>query len=255
MIDNPIKRHWWFFIPLTAFIGFRILLLIILYKLTGGSEFSSDVWVFKLGLDPFSVITFSTDVSGYSQPPLFPFLLFPFAFFSSLFFDDFLASRISFTCFELISFLIVSYLLSRSKEINPKHKFYVLLIMSFSPLGFMTGAIMRQEEAVVAIFVALVILLVKIKSVRWASFVTFLAIISSKILAGIIFFPLLAAAEDKRDVIVWGLFPTFIFIVISHLSGLLVEKAKKTSYNKGENNKTNPLITGGLLNAEEIYTT
>ena len=204
------KSLRWFYLPLVLFLAFRIAVLVILYRATGGSEFTSDLWVYELGLKPFSVLTFSAQFSDYSQPPLFPLMLAPFALPFSLIFNEFLASRISFTCFELIAFFILARYLALSDEISLRNRAMVLAIFSVSPLGFMTGAVMRQEEAVVAIFVTAVLLAVKLGSIKGASLLTFLGMLAGKILFGIVFFPLLLIAKNKSTIFYWGILPAIL---------------------------------------------
>lgn len=215
-------RHWdlsWFYIPLLLFIVFRILIIFAVYEATGGTEFTSDLWVFELGLKPLSVITFTSDASHFSQPPLFPLVLAPIAVLASQIFDRFLAARTSFVVFELISFLIMSLYLFRSNEVRRKNKFIVLCIIALSPLGFMTGAVMKQEEAIVMVFTAAVLMAVKNNSTKWASLLTFLGVITGKILFGIVFFALLLYEEKKRRVFFWGILPAFAFLAIYGLIG------------------------------------
>jgi hypothetical protein len=181
-----------------------------------------DKWNFDLGLMPLSVLTFKIDTSGYSQPPLYPLAIAPFALPLSAMTNDFLAPRITYTIFELIGFIIMILFLARSNELIKLHRFRILLILCFSPLGFMTGAVMKQEEAVVMVFTAAVLLAWRYGSLRAASFLTFLGIIAAKILFGIVFVSLLLYEKDNRSVMIWGLIPTAIFMGIYSLVGYLM---------------------------------
>ncbi|MBD3232866.1 MAG: hypothetical protein GF315_04000, partial [candidate division Zixibacteria bacterium] len=113
-----LNDGFWFSIPLIIFLGLRIIILFALFQLTNGSEFTSDVEVYELGLRPFDVITFSSDFSDYSQPPFFPFLLMVFAKPLSFIFDDFLASRISYIFFELVAFILMIRYLNLFTDIS-----------------------------------------------------------------------------------------------------------------------------------------
>lgn len=173
-----------------------------------------DQWVFDLGSDPFSVITFGTDASNYSQPPFFPVALAPFAFITGLFFGEFLASRISFTIFELLGFLITAKYLSISKSSSVRDKKIALLILAFSPIGFMAGTVMRTEEAIVMIFTSALILAMKKGREKPASILIFLGMITGKILFGVMFFPLLITLKNKKEVFKWGIYPALIFLIV-----------------------------------------
>jgi len=200
----------------------RIAVLWLLFYFTDGKEFTMDLWIFELGLDPFSVITFSTDVSGFSQPPFFPFALAPLALLTSLFFDQFLASRISFTIFEFIGFLIVARYLSDIKDVPVKAKRSALVILSISPIGFMAGTVMRTEEAIVMIFTSVLILAMKNNRIKAASIIVFLGIITGKILFSIMFFPLLLASNDVKKVFKWGILPALIFLIPYCVTGYII---------------------------------
>lgn len=214
-----IGKRVWFGLPILIFILLRVVLLYVLYYVTGGSEFTSDFWVFDLGSRPLAVITFATDVSGYSQPPLYPLVLAPFAFLSSAVFNNFLASRISFTLFEFIAFLITARLLAVSDDIDNRGGMKALFIMAVSPLGFMVGTVMRQEEAIVAIFVAAVLFAVKKGYIRGAALLAFFGTITGKILFGLMFFPLILLKGSRKEVLVYGIIPSAIVIPLYYLIG------------------------------------
>jgi hypothetical protein len=222
MADKTISGKNWFFAPLLAFVVFRIALLFILYKVSGGSEFTSDIFVFNLGLHPLSVITFSTDASLYSQPPLFPLLLAPFALILSQITTQFLASRISYSALELIAFLLSALYLSKSEIREPKFRRSVLLFQAFSPIGFMTGTIMCEEEAIVAIFTVLVLLAVQADRVKLASFLVILGLLAGKILFGIVFVPLLFLRNHRKDVINYGILPALALMAFYMIIGYRV---------------------------------
>lgn len=219
MKTNRFRNLYWFFAPLLIFLVFRVLVIYAVYNVTTGIEFTSDLWVFELGLKPLSVITFTSEASNFSQPPLFPIVLAPIAISTSQIFDRFLAARISFVVFELTSFLIMSLYLFKSNEILRKDKSIILSIIALSPLGLMTGAVMKQEEAIVMVFTAAVLMAVKNNSTKWACLLTFLGVITGKILFGIVFFALLLYEEKKRKVLFWGILPTFAFLAIYGLIG------------------------------------
>ncbi len=113
----------------------------------------------------------------------------------------------------------MSLYLFKSNEILRKDKSIILSIIALSPLGFMTGAVMKQEEAIVMVFTAAVLMAVKNNSTKWASLLTFLGVITGKILFGIVFFALLLCEEKKRKVFFWGILPTFAFLAIYGLIG------------------------------------
>ncbi len=79
MKTNRFRNLYWFFAPLLIFLVFRIIVIYAVYDATTGIEFTSDLWVFELGLKPLSVMTFASEASNFSQPPLFPIVLAPFA--------------------------------------------------------------------------------------------------------------------------------------------------------------------------------
>ena len=222
-IKNTITdAPYWFLIPLGLFIIFRIFLIGLEYYITGGSEFTMDWWNFELGLKPFSVLTFNTDISGYSQPPLYPLIIAPLAIPLSKVCNSFLAPRITYTIFELIGFLMMIAFLAKSYELKNSRKCYILLILCFSPLGFMTGAVMKQEEVVVMVFTVAVLLAWRYGSIKAASILTFLGIISAKILFGIVFIALLLYEKDNREVLIWGLFPSVVFLTIYSAVGRMI---------------------------------
>lgn len=128
------KVHWWFLIPLILFVLFRIFIIGLEFHITGGTEFAMDRWNFELGLKPLSVLTFTMDTSGYSQPPLYPLAIAPFAIPLSKISNRFLAPRITYTLLELLGFILMIAFLYRSGEIRKLHRFYILLIQCFSPL-------------------------------------------------------------------------------------------------------------------------
>ncbi len=212
----------WYSIPLLVFLGLRIILLFALFHLTNGSEFTCDVEVYELGLNPLNVVTFFSDFSDYSQPPFFPFLLMVFAKPLSLFFGSFLASRISYIFFELVAFCLMIRYLNLFTDISKKVKSIILMIMAVSPLGFMTGAIMRQEEAVVTIFIVAVLIAVKRGSIKRASILTFIGMIAGKILVGVLFYPLLLVSKNKAEVLKWGIIPAVVFHIFYALIGFIV---------------------------------
>ncbi len=211
----------WFLVPLIIFIVLRVIIIYVVYEIADGVEFTSDSWVYDLGLKPFSVMTFSSDASNYSQPPLYPIILAPLAIPLSHFLCHFLASRIAFTVFELISFLIMALYLSKLYSISQKNRLLILGIVSISPLGFMTGAVMKQEEAIVMIFTTLVLYTINRKSIRWAGFLTFLGMITAKILFGVVFFAILLLGKNRKAVICWGILPAIIFLTIYSLIGYI----------------------------------
>ena len=90
-----------------------------------------DWWNFELGLKPFSVLTFNTDISGYSQPPLYPLIIAPLAIPLSKVCNSFLAPRITYTIFELIGFLMMIAFLAKSYELKNYRKCYILLMLCF----------------------------------------------------------------------------------------------------------------------------
>lgn len=215
-------KSYWIFIPLALFIIFRIFLIGFEYRVTGGSEFAMDKWNFTLGLEPFSVLTFENDKSGYSQPPLYPLAIAPFAIPLNAICGDFLAPRITYTILELIAFLIMILFLAKSYFLKNSNKFYILLILCFSPLGFMTGSVMKQEEAIVMVFTAAVLLAWRLGSVRLMAILTFLGIITAKILFGVVFLALLMLDKNKRQVILWGLIPSVLFLTIYSIIGFII---------------------------------
>lgn len=220
---RPFKSELgWFYRPLFLFILLRIIILALLYRLTGGSEFTSDTWVYNLGLHPLSVVTFSSDASLYSQPPFFPIFLAPLAIPLLKIAGKFLASRISYTIIELLMFLVMAVFVARSSEFAPKSKRAIMTVLALSPLGFMTGAIMRQEEAVVALFVAIVLLAVKKARFRSAALLVILGILTSKILFGIVFVALLIVARDKKEIFYWGIMPAAIVLSLYSLAGYMI---------------------------------
>jgi hypothetical protein len=219
--ENTGDRPGWFYRPLVLFIFLRIAILILIYGFTGGGEFTSDTWVFNLALHPLSVITFSSDASLYSQPPLFPIFLAPLAIPLSKIAAEFLASRISYTIIEFLMFLVMAVLVDRSPEFTRKSRRAVMIILALSPLGFMTGAVMRQEEAIVAFFVAMVLLAVKNSRFRWAAVLVILGILTGKILFGIVFVALLIVARDKKEIYYWGILPAVVILSLYSLAGYL----------------------------------
>jgi hypothetical protein len=218
----PLSQLRWLWPPLILFIIFRIGLLIILYMLSGGAEFTSDIWVYYLGLHPLSVVTFATDASLYSQPPLFPIALAPLAMILSRITNEFLASRISYTIIEFTMFVAMAILLIRSDEFKPKAKRAIMTIMALSPLGFMTGTVMRQEEAIVGLFVVLVLIAVRCNRIKWASLAVILGIFTAKIIFGLVFIPLLMKSRNKRQVFYWGIIPALIIAGLYSLTGYLI---------------------------------
>lgn len=213
------NRLSWFIWPLIIFILFRTALLIILYKFTSGIEFTSDLFVFRLALRPLSVVSFATDASLYSQPPLFSLLLAPIAKAVSLMTNEFLAPRISYGLVELLMFLVMGYLVGQSDEFAPKSKYAIMSILALSPLGFMTGIVMCQEEAIGALFVAIILLALRLGKLKSASFFTAMAIFTSKILFGILFFGLLLVARNRRQVFYWGIIPSLVIIITYSCAG------------------------------------
>jgi hypothetical protein len=212
----------WLWPPLFLFILLRSGLLVALYMLSHGAEFTSDTWVYNLGLHPLSVITFATDASLYSQPPLFPIALAPLAIILSRITNEFLASRISYTIIEFTMFITMAILLVRSDEIKPKAKRAIMTILAISPLGFMTGTVMRQEEAIVALFTVITLLLVRSGRIKWASLVVTLGVFTGKIIFGLVFIALLMVARNKRQVFYWGVIPTIILAGLYSLTGYLI---------------------------------
>jgi hypothetical protein len=212
----------WYIIPLALFVTFRIFLIGLEFHMTGGNEFAMDRWNFELGLKPLSVLTFNIDTSSYSQPPLYPIIIAPLALPLSQITNDFLAPRITYTFFELVGFILMIWFLAKSFRLNKLYKFYVLLILCFSPLGFMAGAVMKQEEAVVLVFTSAVLLAWRKGSIKAASFLTFMGVICAKILFGIVFISLLLYEKDNRSVLVWGLIPTAVFLSIYSGAGYLI---------------------------------
>jgi len=213
---------YWFLIPIIIFILFRILIIGLEYHITGGTEFAMDRWNFELGLKPLSVLTFKMDTSGYSQPPLYPLAIAPLAIPLSKITNRFLAPRITYTLLELLGFTLMIAFLYGSDELRRLHRFYVLLILCFSPLGFMTGAVMKQEEAVVMVFTAAVLLAWRKGSVKAASLLVFLGIITAKILFGIVFISLLLYEKDYKSVLWWGLIPAAVFTGFYCAAGYLI---------------------------------
>jgi len=216
-----LLKKKWFIWPAVVFVLLRTILLVIEYNLAGNSDFAQDQWNFGLGLEPFSVLTFQTDISGYSQPPLYPIVISPLAFPLSWIFDRFLASRICFTILELIGFWLMALLLVEYRDFRDKTRASIMTIMALSPLGFMTGAVMKQEEAIVMSFTAAVLLAWKKGSIKWASILTFLGIFTAKILFGITFLPLLLQKKYRRDVFIWGILPTSIFTIAYGIAGYI----------------------------------
>jgi len=180
-----------------------------------------DRWNFELGLRPLSVLTFKMDTSGYSQPPLYPLAIAPLAIPLSKITNRFLAPRITYTLLELLGFILMIAFLYRSGEIRKLHRFYILLILCFSPLGFMTGAVMKQEEAVVMVFTAAVLLAWRKGSVKAAALLVFLGVITAKILFGIVFISLLLYEKDNKSVLCWGLIPAAVFTGTYCVAGYL----------------------------------
>lgn len=212
----------WFSAPLLLFILFRIAILIIFYRLTGGSEFSSDTWVYNLGLHPLSVLTFTSDASLYSQPPFFPIVMAPLALFLSSVTNDFLAARISYTLIEFLMFLVMALYVARGDEFAPKSKRAIMTILALSPLGFMTGAIMCEEESIVALFTAIVLLAVRNRRFRQAAILVILGVLTGKILFGIAFVALLFVARNKKEVIYNGILPAVVILTLYSFMGYLV---------------------------------
>lgn len=215
------KVYWWFLVPLILFVLFRIFIIGLEFHITGGTEFAMDRWNFELGLKPLSVLTFEMDTSGYSQPPLYPLAIAPFVIPLSKITNSFLAPRITYTMLEFLGFILMIAFLYRSVELRKLHRFYILLILCFSPLGFMTGAVMKQEEAVVMVFTAAVLLAWRKGSMKAASLLVFLGIITAKILFGIIFLALLLYEKDNKSVLYWGLIPAALFTGIYSGAGYL----------------------------------
>ena len=180
-----------------------------------------DPWNFELGVKPLSVMTFETDISGYSQPPLYPLAIAPLAYPLAKIFNQFLAPRICFTILELIAFLLTAAFLAESSEISDRYKFSIMTIMAVSPLGFMAGTVMKQEEAIVMIFTAAVLLAWRRGSIKWAGLLTFFGMLTAKILFGITFLPLLLQSRDRQKVFSWGIIPSIIFFSVYGLAGHL----------------------------------
>lgn len=122
MTHEENSNRNWFFISLFSFLFLRTAIIYFLYLVTGGNEFTMDRWIFELGFDPLSVLTFSTDASNYSQPPLFPIILAPFAYLTTMLTGEFLAARISFTLIEFCGFLMLARYLFLSEEIDSREK-------------------------------------------------------------------------------------------------------------------------------------
>jgi hypothetical protein len=222
-MGKQIWRHWeWLGPPLLLFILLRTSLLIILYTISHGAEFTSDIWVYYLGLHPLSVVTFASDASLYSQPPLFPIVLAPLAAILSRLTNEFLASRISYTIIELSMFSVMAIFLAGSKEFDLKARRAIMMILALSPLGFMTGTVMRQEEAIVALFVAIILIVVRRGGIRWACLIVIVGIFTGKILFGLAFIGLLMIAEDKRTVFYWGIIPALAIVGLYALAGYFI---------------------------------
>lgn len=222
MTHEENSNRNWFLISLFSFLFLRTVIIYFLYLVTGGNEFTMDRWIFELGFDPLSVLTFSTDASNYSQPPLFPIILAPFAYLTTMLTGEFLAARISFTLIEFCGFLMLARYLFLSEEIDSREKKKILLIFSFSPIGFMAGAVMRTEEAIVMVFTIAVLLAIKKRSIKMASFLTFLGAITGKILFGVVFLPLFISSNNKKDVLKWGIFPLAAFLMLYCTAGYLI---------------------------------
>lgn len=214
-------RYGWLLSSLAIFIVLRAVILVAEYRVTGGTEFAMDPWNFDIGHKPLSVITFQSDMSAFSQPPLYPLAIFPLVYSSSRLFAPFLAVRVSFTLLELISFVLLALVLFRFSEMRERDKFYVMLIAAVSPLGFMTGAVMKQEEAIVAIFTCAVLLAWKTGSSRAAALLTFLGMITGKILFAVTFIPLLFDDDMRRETVYWGIMPSAVFFSIYGFMGYL----------------------------------
>jgi hypothetical protein len=119
-------------------------------------------------------------------------------------------------------FLVMAIFVARLSQVAPKSKRAIMTIMALSPLGFMTGAIMRQEEAIVGLFVAIILLAVQKGRLRWAAVLVVIGILSAKILLGIVFVALLIVAQDKREILHWGILPAAVIIALYSLAGHLI---------------------------------
>jgi len=218
-------RFAWLIPPLLIFILLRVALLIILYKLTGGNEFTSDTFVFNLGLHPLSVLTFASDASLYSQPPLFPIAISPLVLILSAMTNEFLAPRLCYTLIELCMFLVMAVYVARADEFELKSRRAIMTILAISPLGFMTGTVMCQEEAIVALFTAILLLVVRNGRYRLACLIVILGILTGKILFGIAFVGLLFVARNKRRIIYFGILPVMIILSLYSLLGYRITGA------------------------------
>ncbi|ACB93888.1 hypothetical protein [Beijerinckia indica] len=180
----------------------RLLLLALLFWVTGGKELGNDVAMHMTMMrSPFCILTYQ--YPGYEQyPPFLPFLeLFP-AYLLQFFLPDFLSFRLTMVVYEiLVGFLF--YRLMMRLEFSPGRFGLCLLGFLALPMGWMTSIVMAQDVVIVTAFLLLAILLFISGRHRLALFSCGLGVICGKLFIILEIFTLLAFCSRKR-IIAYG---------------------------------------------------
>jgi len=136
-----------------AFVLVRALLLAAVYNISGGTEFTYDVRVhFHLAGAPFEPFSGTRYWAGQYPPlqgMLEAILLAPLRYLVG----DFLAIRTSFIIWEAFS-VFLTWLCMERMNVPARLSRLILLLLVIMPSGWMTSAVMAQEEVMAGAFVA-----------------------------------------------------------------------------------------------------
>ncbi len=181
-----------------AFILSRIVIVLIVGLLVGGHEFTDDVNEHMMMVrNPFGALLGQSDPYTTQHPPLLGAAEAIFSYPLQLFMTDFYAIRISYAIYEALCAVFFWLTLCRLVE-SPKVRLWCMLALAAFPVGWMTSAVMAQDEVIAAFFLVLVMWLTTLGKPKTALMVCGFGVAAAKIF---LFLPLivLIAGSAKRS--------------------------------------------------------
>ncbi len=171
------SREVWLFA--IALLASRLVLLILLARLTGGRDFTDDSAIhLSMARNPLEVFCASNEDTAHF-PPLLPVFESSLGWVLQQSFPPFYALRLLFIAFELVAFLLTWHSLQAFSR--PVERRLLALLWIVMPMTWMTSVVMEQEEMLSAAFSAGIVLLVARGRVNWAIVACAVAAVAAKI--------------------------------------------------------------------------
>ncbi len=157
----------------------RGVLIAVLYKLTGGKQFTDDMFHYAFLGDPWGIFTGQGDMPQ-SFPPLVPVVIYLIGKPLSLFLGEFAVLRVTYTIFELLAWVVMIDVL-RKLHWNKRLLHFAGLIWMIAPILWLSDAVKMQEESISLLFMTLILWAVVQSKLRTAIVFASLGVVAAKI--------------------------------------------------------------------------